>query len=307
MTSNATGLRYAERPLRVYDYEAVCGAANQTVEYPKYFILPKEKMGIVKDQGSVNSCVAEVISSLAEVFENMENGGDTEFSEGYAYGMFRDDGDNFMGMFIIDALDYWRKLGIVPKTYFGELEEMPEMRKKALKYPGLGKIAQRYKIQSYVALSGGREKKDLQIKEAITTHGYGLLCDSREYFGSPHCIMLVGWNDDTDSYIIKNSWGESYGNKGIKEIPKKEINNVYLILDEVIKMKFEDVKEGEWFYDSVKNVTASGLMQGVSDTLFEPNKTMTRAEAAAVFDRMAKSIDERITLISKMLADKKDK
>lgn len=310
MSNKGKGLIYEGRPLRIYDYEVVCGASAEDVSYPSYYILPEDRLGVVKDQGYVCSCVAEVIASLAEVFEKMETGTDMEFSEGYAYAMFRDNIQNSTGMLITKALDYWHKLGIVPKAYFNELEEMPEIKQLVKKYPELSKYATRYKIGSYVALTGGTQKKDLQVKEAITKYGYGLLCDSRDYFGDPHCIMLVGWNDETDSYIIKNSWGAAYGNNGIKEVPKKEIHNIYLILDEVFEMKFEDVKntkENEWFYNSVKNVVASGLMQGVSDTLFAPEKQFTRAEAAVVIDRLAKNIDERFELLTAMLANKRDK
>ena len=187
---------------------------------------------------------------------------------------------------------------MVPKIYLPELTEMNEMQNIVNANPKLFEIAKPYKISGYVSLKGNKDKKDLLIKDALTKYNYGLMCSSSKYFGEPHCIMLIGWNDKTDSYIIKNSWGKSYGENGIKEIPKSEINEIYLILDEVIELNFIDVKETDWFYKNVKNVVMAGLMKGTSETTFEPNKQLTRAEAAALMDRIVKLIDDRVEILT---------
>lgn len=45
---------------------------------------------------------------------------------------------------------------------------------------------------------------------------------------------------------------------------------------------FTDVKKGSWQYEPIKNAYDLGLMNGVSNTRFEPNKKLTRAEAAMI-------------------------
>ena len=50
---------------------------------------------------------------------------------------------------------------------------------------------------------------------------------------------------------------------------------------------FSDVRETDWFYDYVAFVCENGLMNGMSDTTFSPNMTMTRAMVATILYRMA--------------------
>ena len=306
--NKATGLIDSGSSLRTYKYDAVLGSADETAKYPSYYILPEDRLGVVKDQGIIWACVAEAISSIAEVMNGIETGEFEEFSEGWAYGMFRDDIMISRGLLVRKALNYWREIGIVPKKYFHELAEMPDMRKIVLKYPKLLKIAERYKIEGFVEISANRKTRDFELKEALIKYGYGLLGVSKDYFKEPHAITIIGWNDETDSYIIKNSWGKSYGKNGIKEVPKNEINEIFLILDEVFKMKFTDVNENDnsWSYKHIKNVVAAGIMKGVSETLFDPKKAFTREEAAVVIDRINKSIDERFEILAEQIKNLKD-
>lgn len=295
--NNAKGLIEIAPKARDYLYELACGAPTAT-EYPEFFQIADDRLGVVKDQGMVGACVGEVVAQLAEIFNYIETGENIEFSEGFAYGGLREPEDRYYGMFLGKTLEQWRKKGMIPKLYLPELIEMNEMQNIVNANPKLFEIAKPYKINSYVSLRGSKAKKDLLIKDALTKYNYGLMCSSSEYFGEPHCIMLIGWNDKTDSYIIKNSWGKSYGENGIKEIPKSEINEIYLVLDEVIELKFVDVKETDWFYKYVKNTVMAGLMEGTSETTFEPNKQLTRAEAAALMDRIVKLIDDRVEILT---------
>lgn len=49
---------------------------------------------------------------------------------------------------------------------------------------------------------------------------------------------------------------------------------------------FDDVKEGDWFYDPVIAATSVGLIKGKSDTLFAPQDNITYAEAITLATRM---------------------
>ena len=51
-------------------------------------------------------------------------------------------------------------------------------------------------------------------------------------------------------------------------------------------LPFTDVAEGDWFYDYVEYVYENGLMDGTSDTAFEPNANMTRAMVWAILARI---------------------
>ncbi|QNK58607.1 S-layer homology domain-containing protein [Paenibacillus sp. PAMC21692] len=50
--------------------------------------------------------------------------------------------------------------------------------------------------------------------------------------------------------------------------------------------QFTDVKEADWFYDTVKYVYEKGLMKGVSDTAFSPAATTKRAMLVTILYRL---------------------
>lgn len=71
-------------------------------------------------------------------------------------------------------------------------------------------------------------------------------------------------------------------------------------------LSFKDVKPSDWYYEYVMNMTKAGLMKGYSDGTFRPDRTISRAESAAVMSRlldslpgirMAKSVMPQITII----------
>ena len=49
---------------------------------------------------------------------------------------------------------------------------------------------------------------------------------------------------------------------------------------------FTDVKKGDWSYDDIYYVWENGLMNGMSETIFAPQGTTTRAQFATVIYRM---------------------
>lgn len=51
-------------------------------------------------------------------------------------------------------------------------------------------------------------------------------------------------------------------------------------------MPFSDVKEGAWYYDSIKYVYRNGLFAGTTSTTFSPDASMTRAMLVTVLYRM---------------------
>lgn len=51
---------------------------------------------------------------------------------------------------------------------------------------------------------------------------------------------------------------------------------------------FEDVKNDDWFYTDVEYTYENGMFQGLSDSIFGPNATVTRAMLVTVLWRMEK-------------------
>ena len=54
-------------------------------------------------------------------------------------------------------------------------------------------------------------------------------------------------------------------------------------------LPFTDVKAGKWYYGNVKYVFENAIMNGVTDTKFDPNGTLTRGMCATIIYRMAGS------------------
>ena len=308
--------------IRSYDYEVACGAVSATQEFPEEYEINERYLGVLKNQEVYNCCVGCVMSSLAEVFDLIEQYGnledipenewkkiddreEVEFSEFWAYAALRS-GYEEEGMYVGDAIKNWGDKGILPKKYFNLRAEVPSIIREVEKFPELYEKAKLHKPKSYASLNYAiRSKKDRCIKDALMKYRHGLLGVSDKHFGGSHCIMVVGWNDKTNKYKIKNSWGTDWGDKnGVGEIPKSSLNDVYLILDEELIPPFIDVNKTDWFYKAVKNMYFANLVKGIDDTHFEPLRNITRAEITAILHRLVVMIDERIQLLVKVAKEK---
>ena len=287
--------------IRLYDYAATCGAFN--IDLPTKYVIPEDRRPMVRDQGNVGACVAFSLAEILEVFNYIETSRKEQFSAGFIYGRHRDKDSKTVGMRVINALDHLTKIGSTKTSVFDELYEQPEayeiIQSKASE---LDKYAEPYRIKGYASLiNADKSLQDKKIKTALFTTNYPVVAVSNKYFGEKHCIILIGWDDEKDSYVFQNSWGKDYGDGGISSIPKNKINECYLLSDEVFELNFNDVSKNDWFYDGVKQVVLDGIMNGTSDTTFEPNRPITRAEFAVAIDRLCKRIDERFAYINERL------
>lgn len=286
------GVRIEETPLRIYNYDIVCGTSSDTSSYLEEFEIGRTTS--IKNQGDKGACVACTIATIGEqLFKK-------EMSEAWAYGSLRADNDKQRGMFVIRALDLWKKIGLIPLSDFGTLEEMPEMRELTDKFPELLSMAEKYRIGGYANLYyANTSKRDKAIKSALTSEGIGLVAVSESYFDESHCITLTGWNDKNNTYKFQNSWGTDWEDGGHSEIPKNKIDAVYAIFFDEIELPFTDVAKDRWSYKHIKNMYMSGIIKGMSDTLFAPEKPITREEAATMIDRLCEILEEKIERIYK--------
>ena len=324
------GVREEVPSIRLYEYSKVCGASienKKSEDYPETFLLNKVEMGTnVKNQGTVGACVAcatatameairlrsllnlsEYEPMTEELLEANKNKlfGNDELSVGYTYSTCRYPDSTHEGMIVTVALDYLKEQGTVPQKLFDYLEEMPDIKETAAKFPELATEAEDHRIKSYVTMNYSNPRRDLEIKDALMRYRVPIVCVIPRKWNERHCVCIVGWDDINDSYYIKNSWGESWGDNGVARISKSEFNaEVYLLMDKDIKMPFEDVKVDDWFYSAVQHVYMSDLMNGKTDTQFCPNEYITRAEFATAISRLMKKIDERFENFNKLMEEK---
>lgn len=282
--------------VRTYDYNSVFGTAEY--ELPKEFMLPKECMSDVLNQKRINACAAFVMAGIAQVKHRKEHGEDEQFSPGVFYALHRTEEANYQGMNPDSALKIWCKYGSVPKRFYNEIYEMPEMREKFkanANFEWILKLAEKYKIEGFI---GFLKSNYEDMKRAIYEYQTPLFAVANKGFGSPHAIMLVGWNED--GFIIQNSWGEEWGSEGYGTYPLSVASYAYLIIDEVMEMKFTDVKKEDWFYDAVRECKFNGIMNGISETEFAPEQPITRAQAAQLMVNKQKNDDA----INKIMTDR---
>lgn len=316
----ANGVKEAIPSIQLYEYSQMCGASSTNADYPSSFKLNVEEMGTcVKDQGMIGACVACASSTVLEALRlrellDVEDGvpitsdmvknhvfGNDEISEGYTYGSCRDETSKSEGMIPAVCLNYLKSKGTVPKKLFNYLEEMPDIKETVAKFPELKDEAEDYRIASYVAFNQSRPAKDNAVKDALMKYRVPLLCVAPRRFGERHCICLVGWDDADDTYFIKNSWGENWGDNGVAKVKRSDINEIYLLMSNDIELPFSDVNKDDWYYSAVKHVYMSDIMVGRTDTTFEPNAPITRAEMAMVISRLMKKIDDRFENLNKII------
>lgn len=291
---NFNGVIESAESIRDYEYGAYSGAGEISDVFPNRFQL--EPLTI-KDQGAWSACVGCATATVLEAHYG------EEFSEGWNYGRLRSETSNGEGMIHERAIEYLKTIGGLPKKKFDLLLEMPEIKKACLQFPELDEEAKKYRISGYLKLtsnvSGG---KDLQIKKALTDSKKPLFAISTNGFpGGSHAIVLIGWDDEKDTYIFQNSWGKDYGKNGVGEIDKSKIDSVYQFLFEPIKLPFDDVNESDWFYDDVRQCYMSGLIKGLTENTFNPNGNITRAEACAMFNRLMKKVDDSLNTLNKLV------
>lgn len=222
-------------PFDARDYKLVASAET----YPDTFELPKVT---VKNQGSVSSCVAHATSSVVEYHHKRQHNEKKSFSTEFIYGL-RDPGYYVgKGMYIRNALNTLRKYGDVPTADLrGNNEYQKAMEIVNAKLDELKDKAYPHRVSSYF-----RVYDENAVKEALMKHGYVVVSmnwheDARLVdnvytpFGRTsgrHAVVIYGWNEK--GWLVQNSWGSLWGNKGRFIIPFDfKFNEMWGITDNI--------------------------------------------------------------------------
>ena len=150
--------------------------------------------------------------------------------------------------------------------------------------------------------------RDVTFTATYEVTGYNIYIDrsieNGEVSTSPSGSAAAGetvyiYVDPDTGYVLDEltaSWGYNYRYElslrsvrdGVYRFTMPE-GNVYITATferSNLRMPFTDVNRGDWFYDAVYYVWANDMMEGVSDTSFNPNGSMTRAMFWAVLGRI---------------------
>ena len=178
---------------------------EEEVTLPSYYSYV-DTLPSVLDQGSEQICVPCTVSSYLNWRENLKVGSIKDNGVSL-YEIYRSRTNNGEGMTYKDALSYLRKKGV--KSDMGRLY-----------------------IKQY-----GRVMNSMMLKYAIIMNGpcFGALpvFSDRDKFWKKtygdifmgyHAIAIVGY--DEEGFIIRNSWGDNFGDNGYVTIPYNDFNEL---------------------------------------------------------------------------------
>ena len=210
---------------RDYIYMPVCASHSNL---PDSFILERFP---VKDQGDINSCVAHSCALIKEIQEFYDTGKKLEFSVGWIYG-YRTSGQ-YMGesMSPTDALKTLIDYGDVVKSVFPENLEYDDIQ---------GLIDKRkatciQKAKPFVIKAYARVTSAMNVKTAIYNNHSpvmivvdiyenfynipktGIVPNRQGSCDGGHAMVIIGWTkiNNQEYYVVQNSWGTNWGDKGL--------------------------------------------------------------------------------------------
>lgn len=249
---------------------------------PDKYILPEDRIPKPWAQSLYDCCVAASITKVLEVINYAKTGKYTMLSKGYMYGRNNSPDKTKGGMFYEYTIPKLLKRGTVPESMCSIMDEMPDIVRELEALPNikeLDKEAEKYKIVGYTKIIGDSEF-DNNVKQCLYEHQMPLV---GEMVGKSHCAVIIGWDGDKFLY---------HDHRGTNDIYRGKFNMAFYLDGGVESMcKFNDVRENVWYYEYVMRVCRLGLMNGVSDNTFAPDKLLTRAEFATVMCRLLDKLD----------------
>ena len=129
-----------------------------------------------------------------------------------------------------DGGSYWSVFDFLLNN--GAIEE--KIRPYKAKNASCGRLlTSNFRVAEWTAINNGKFPTVKQIKEAVAKYGpvaasvkvtpafqaytggiFDEFAKVSNQYDTNHAIVIVGWDDSKKSFLIKNSWGEDWGEKG---------------------------------------------------------------------------------------------
>ena len=219
-------------------------------EYPNTLDYRNE-LNKIRDQGEQGTCFAQTAACVKEWQERKNNNFTEYFSPQFFYNnrfnKYDADETNDEGMFSRDVMKLLKNIGICREDIYpyGRIEDKSEI------LPEMYEDAKKNTIKSYAQVNSL-----IKLKESLYENGPCLIAFpvynySNEFWlkrGSNdlggHAVTIVGYTEN--GFIIRNSWGESWGNDGYSIYKYEDWGahwEIWTVIDEDIKYEQEDSSE----------------------------------------------------------------
>ena len=223
---------------------------------PKVFD-PRLKLLDIRDQGAQGSCVAQATACLKEIQEKKNVGFEDYMSPQFVYNnRYNQPGE---GMYPRDSMSILYKKGIVPEEEYpyGKRDTAEQIPRSVLEK------AANYKVKGYAYVSTIETMKAAIYRSGACCITFSVF-NARPNFWKPssptepiqggHATVAVGWNET--GFIIRNSWGESFGDRGYVVFPYEEWNlrgEVWTLIDD--ESSKPDPKYSKWHWKAWRAIT----------------------------------------------------
>lgn len=186
--------------------------------YPEAVKLPTEwdlrlQLPAVRDQGNEGTCSAQASAAMKEWQENADIGFKDYMSPWFVYQLRENVGEE--GMYPRNTMEILYKIGIVPEKDYKYRTKTPITDK-------LKESAGKYKIQGYAQVNTIEALKKALFANGPCYIAFPVYDPTRMEFWKPsykgqvsvggHAVSVVGYLKD--KFIIRNSWGMTWGDGG---------------------------------------------------------------------------------------------
>jgi C1A family cysteine protease len=228
------------RDLKLMNMRAMRGASPLET-LPASWSL-RDKCTPVRDQGQTGECTGQSVCG-AEEFLSLKTSANTFVRKSVKFSYYNGRRTMFPSQVHVDSGCYIRTV-IKAAARYGICEETlwPESNYFAAK-PSVAAYADasRFQILEYGSLTGGTPSQTVDnirrsiyqglpvcfgfdvyasfMSSAVASSGVAPIPKAAEVKEGGHAVMAVGYDDDASMLLVRNSWGENWGDHGYFKLP----------------------------------------------------------------------------------------
>ncbi len=243
------GLHKSRRDKR--DFLVSTLVSNIIEKLPEKFSV-RDKMSPVKNQGSEGACVGFAGAvGVKEYQEQIDYGTFISLSPRFLYEESKKISGHKEGTTLVACAKVLVDKGVCESKFWKYIPKQPGQW-----LPGAYHNALKYRVKSgYVRITNPKELKASLIKYGAVIIGVkvyknwyeeknGHIPDRKGWFNKMlggHAITITGFNNITQRYEFKNSWGESWGNSGYGYLSYKEMKRT--LMDAIAMVDIDDPED----------------------------------------------------------------